>query len=98
LKEFKAFAVKFSLGGNLGLNIFASGYPKSEAMSCVNPTQLNGTDSTSTTGSSGLQYDAASDTYSYNWNTDKAWAGTCRQFVVKLANNSVYRANFTFTK
>jgi hypothetical protein len=26
--------VKFSLGGNYGLNVFAAGYPKAIAMSC----------------------------------------------------------------
>jgi hypothetical protein len=32
----------------------------------------------STAGNSGVQYDAASDTYTYVWKTDKGWAGTCR--------------------
>jgi hypothetical protein len=32
------------------------------------------------------------------WKTDKAWAGSCRALVVKLADNTAKTANFQFTK
>jgi hypothetical protein len=32
------------------------------------------------------------------WKTNKAWAGTCRQLVVKLADDTYYRAYFQFVK
>ena len=49
---------------------------------------------TTTAGSSGLSYDAASDTYTYLWKTSKAWAGTCRQFNVRLDDGTEHKANF----
>jgi hypothetical protein len=50
----------------------------------------------STAGSSGLQYDAASDTYTWVWKTDKSWAGTCRTLTVALNDNTEQTALFTF--
>ena len=38
------------------------------------------------------------DQYTYVWKTNKAWAGTCRQLVVKLDDGTYHRANFNFTK
>lgn len=49
-----------------------------------------------TAGSSGLTYDAATDTYAYVWKTEKSWAGSCRQLVVRLADRSEQVANFKF--
>jgi hypothetical protein len=46
-------------------------------------------------GNSTLQYDAASDTYTYVWKTDKAWTG-CRQLLVVLNDGVVHRVNFQF--
>jgi hypothetical protein len=49
------------------------------------------------TGStSGMQYDAGSNSYTYVWKTDKAWAGTCRDLILQLPSGSVRKAKFTF--
>jgi len=89
--------VKFSLGGNQGLDIFAPGYPKSQEIPCNNPNvEVAGTDPTSSPGGSGLTYEPGSDQYHYNWKTEKGWEGTCRQLVVKLKDGSFHRANFDF--
>jgi len=34
--------------------------------------------------------------YVYVWKTDKSWARTCRQLVVKLDDGTSHRANFSF--
>ena len=34
--------------------------------------------------------------YSYVWQTTAAWAGTCRQLIVKLVDGTYHRANFHF--
>ena len=49
---------------------------------------------TQTAGGSSLSYDAASDTYTYVWKTDKAWAGTCRVLALKLTDNTWHVAGF----
>ncbi|HVF01460.1 MAG TPA: PxKF domain-containing protein, partial [Rubrobacteraceae bacterium] len=51
-----------------------------------------------TASTSGLTYDKSADQYTYVWKTDKGWAGTSRQLVVKLKDGTEQKANFTFTK
>jgi hypothetical protein len=51
-----------------------------------------------TAGGSSLSYDPTLDQYNYVWKTDRAWAGSCRQLVVKLVDGTFHRANFKFTK
>lgn len=50
------------------------------------------------TGASSLSYDATTDQYKYVWKTNKAWAQSCRQLIVKLSDGSSHVANFRFTK
>jgi hypothetical protein len=92
----RAIPVKFSLGGNQGLNIFAAGYPKSQPISCSSGAATDEVEQTVTAGASTLQYDAATDTYTYVWKTEKGWAGTCRQLIVRFVDGSEYSANFRF--
>jgi hypothetical protein len=93
VKAGSAVPVKFSLGGDKGLNIFAAGYPKSEVIACDSAALVDGIEQTVSSGSSVLTYDAATDTYSYVWKTDKAWSG-CRQLVAKFVDAGTQRANF----
>jgi hypothetical protein len=97
VKAGQAIPVKFSLGGNQGLAIFAAGYPKVVVMGCTG-TLLDTIEETVTAGSSSLQYDAGAGQYIYVWKTDKAWAATCRQLVVKFVDGSTQVANFNFTR
>ena len=93
----QAIPVKFSLGGNQGMAIFASGYPKSAPMSCTGSTQ-DPVEETVTAGNSSLSYDTGTARYNYVWKTDKAWAGTCRQLQLKFIDGSMQIANFNFKK
>ena len=87
-----SISVKFDLGGDRGLQVLAAGSPTSQPISCVTmgATGLEAP----TTGS--LTYGAKTHLYTYDWRTDKAWVGTCRQLTVKLADGSERRANFQF--
>ncbi len=96
VKAGRAIPVKFSLGGDQGLDILADGYPKAQQISCDDDAVTDGVEETVTAGHSSLSYDAATDTYSYVWKTDKAWSNTCQQLVVKLSDGSIHRANFEF--
>jgi hypothetical protein len=98
VKAGSAIPVKFSLGGDMGMNILASGYPQSVSVPCAGGALQAAVEETVTAGSSSLSYDAASDQYVYVWKTEKNWAGTCRQLIVGLNDGSEHRANFTFTK
>jgi uncharacterized protein len=90
--------VKFGLDGNQGLNIFAAGYPRSEQIPCESSATVAGVEETVTAGGSSLSFDATTGRYHYVWKTDKAWAGTCRQLVVKFIEGTTQRANFKFGK
>jgi hypothetical protein len=96
MKAGAAVPVKFSLGGNKGLNIFATGYPRSASIPCSSTALTAAIEETATAGGSSLQYDATTDVYTYIWKTDKGWAGTCRQLVIQFADSSVQYANFKF--
>jgi hypothetical protein len=96
VKSGQAVPVKFGLGGNQGLDIFAAGYPASQSVDCTTLQSTGPTTPTSSNG--GLQYSAASGQYSYVWKTDSAWSNTCRQLVVKLKDGSQHVANFQFKK
>lgn len=96
VKAGSAIPIKFSLGGDQGLNIFAENYPKSEQIACDSTADTDGVEETVTPGASKLKYDPGNDTYTYVWKTKKAWSHTCRQLVVKLADGTTHRANFKF--
>jgi len=98
VKAGQAIPVKFSLGGNMGLNIFAAGYPASGTITCTTgPVDI--VEETLTAGGSSLSYDAGTGQYIYVWKSDKLWAASCRQLVVKLADGTSAKvANFNFTR
>lgn len=97
-KAGSAIPVKFSLGGNQGLNIFAPGSPSVALIPCGSTALVDDIEQTVTAGGSSLTYDATADQYVYVWKTDPAWAGTCRQLNVKLNDGTDHRANFNFVK
>lgn len=92
-----AIPLRFSLEGDKGLSILAAGYPSSRQVLCSSIDPLDDIEETVTAGDSSLQYDPASDTYTYVWKTDRAWAATCRQLTVKLDDGTFHLANFRFT-
>jgi hypothetical protein len=87
--------MRLCLGGDMGLAIFATGYPKSEAIPCDSSDPVDGIGET-VIGKNSLSYNASTDGYEYDWGTMSAWSGTCRQFVMKLNDGTVHRANFIF--
>ena len=92
----RAIPIKFSLGGDRGMAIFAGGSPSSQRVACDNGAPLSMVTETATPGASTLSYDAATGRYTYVWKTDVAWAGTCRQFVLTLADGTSHPASFRF--
>jgi len=95
-KAGSAIPVKFSLGGDHGLDVFEAGYPKSQLIECNSNAEVDGVEETVTAGASSLSYAAGSDTYNYVWKTEKAWTDSCRQLVVKFDDGTTARANFMF--
>ncbi|HEY5269824.1 MAG TPA: PxKF domain-containing protein, partial [Anaerolineales bacterium] len=93
-KAGSAIPVKFSLGGDKGLNIFAAGYPQSVQIACDTGAVLGDPEPTANPGGSSISYGGGK--YNYVWKTDKAWADTCRELIVKLIDGTVQNAFFKF--
>lgn len=90
--------IKFSLNGNKGLGIIASGFPVSQTIVCDTSAPVDPVQGTVTAGSSSLTYDPTTDQYIYVWKTNSTWQGTCRQFTLKLVDGTVHQALFEFVK
>jgi hypothetical protein len=93
-----AVPVRFSLGGDEGLDIFAVGYPRVQLIQCDTGASIQVVEETVTAGASGLTYDATTGRYAYIWKTERAWVPSCRQLQLRLNDGETYVANFTFAK
>ncbi|MCI0605973.1 M36 family metallopeptidase [bacterium] len=88
--------VVFSLSGNQGTDIFASGFPSSHQMDCDTQAPLDSPEPTLPAGN-GLSYDPTTDRYTYRWKTQGDWlSGSCRELTVKLNDGTTHRAFFRF--
>jgi hypothetical protein len=97
-KAGQAIPVKFSLHGDQGLSIFATGYPKSTKVTCPSASSAPDPIETYASSTSGLHYDAASDEYNYVWKTTSTLANTCQRLEVKLVDGTSHYAFFRFVK
>lgn len=94
VKAGQSIPMKFSLNGDQGLGIIASGYPVSQQITGVDWVPVNEIEGT--VSGSGLSYNAASDQYTYVWKTNAAWAGTWRRFTLRLVDGTERFALFKF--
>jgi predicted extracellular nuclease len=88
--------VKFSLGGDRGLNILFRN-PTSTAYTCETGAPIDVLE-TEAAGGSGLAYDPATDTYTYVWKTLKSWSSTCRELDLTFRDGTFRTADFSFRK
>jgi predicted outer membrane repeat protein len=96
-KAGSSIPVKFSLSGDQGLEILASGYPVSQEITCEDqPVVIGDITEAGSPGNSGLSYSIDEDQYLFNWKTDKAWSGTCRELVVRLTDGEEYTTYVKF--
>src|SRR5262249_57138183 len=96
VKAGAAIPIKFSLGGNSGLDIFAAGSPASQLVDCNTEAPLNSIEATDTAGGSSLSYDSTTGQYIYVWKTEAAWSGTCRNLYLQFNDGAVRFAEFKF--
>jgi 6-phosphogluconolactonase (cycloisomerase 2 family) len=82
--------IAFSLGGYHGLDVLADRSPSSVRVDCDDPSGRLG-DEAPAASADGLLFDEASGTYTLAWQTDRAWAWTCRAFTVTLRDGSVHQ-------
>ena len=94
-KAGQAIPVKFSLGGDHGLDVVTSAR---FAVVGTDTTPEGGLLDAVTAGASGLTYDANADVYTYVWKTSKAWALKTGTFVLELSDGTVHEFGVTFTR
>jgi hypothetical protein len=88
--------VKFALGGDKGLDIFAAGYPATAPVACESTAAFDDIESTVAVVDAPLRYLGAGQ-YEYAMKTPKTWAGTCRQFVIRTKDGGpAHKAVFKF--
>ena len=93
-KAGSSIPVKFSLGGNRGLGVLTTGYPKVDFYACDDVENIDDVETTST-ANNGLTYNALTDTYTYVWKTNKKWSG-CATLTFKFDDGSEHTALFQF--
>jgi hypothetical protein len=76
----------------------SAGSPASRQIGCEPTDPRDVLEETVTAGSSSLSYDATTERYTYVWKTNKGWANTCRELVVKLDDGTEHVADFKFVK
>jgi hypothetical protein len=94
VKAGQAVPVRFSLDGDQGLDIMASGSPSSHKIDCDSGTPIDDIETTVTANTGGLTYDPNTNQYNYVWKTDKTWAKSCRELTIRLKDGSVFPAIF----
>jgi len=87
-KAGSAIPVKFSLGGDKGLAIIKSGFPRATRISCDTSDPTDEIETTVTAGNSSLTYDALAGQYVYVWKTAKATVSYCYRFDLGLVDGS----------
>ena len=95
VKAGSAVSLKFSLGGDWGLNVIDLGAPTSGLLDCDLLDSSGEFEPVQSVGA-GLTYDPDSDQYTYVWKTEKAWAGTCRVLSLQLVDGTEHLAAFQF--
>ena len=84
--------LKFRLGADYGLAVLQAGYPQSVQVDCASYAPIGTPEPT--TSAAGLVW--SDDQYQYEWKTDRAWSGTCRQLIIELLDNTTHTAIIDF--
>ena len=93
----EAVPVRFSLGGYRGMDVLAPGYPQVAEVECgAGEEPTSGRPARSVWWQKGLRYKHRS--YIFMWRTDRDWTRGCRQFLIKLKDGSIHRAEFKFVR
>jgi hypothetical protein len=84
--------VRFSLNGFHGRHVLAAGYPQVAEIAC-------GSGAEPVAGERArVRRVHWGRGYAFAWKTRRSWAGSCRQLLVALADGTVHRADYRFTR
>jgi hypothetical protein len=99
----KLVPVRFRLDGDHGDDVLAEGFPRSaEVDDCGADADPDTAEPTRSPWwwqrwwDGPLHHRSGHTSYTYLWKTDRDWAGSCRQLIVKLSDGSLHRASLEF--
>jgi hypothetical protein len=90
-----AVPVKFSLGGDFGLDVLADGSPSSQKVDCKTLKVKGDETPTLSANKKDLKVNG-NDYYRYDWKTLKGWDGTCRELTFTFTTGESAVAYFKF--
>jgi hypothetical protein len=91
--------IRFELGGDQGLEVIEDGWPQVAQVECGSGAEpAHGEQARHPRWSRELVYRDRSARYIFRWRTERGWAGSCRQLMLKLADGTVKRADFEFVR
>ena len=91
--------IRFELGGNQGLDVIEDGWPQVAVVGCDFTAEPEaGEPARHPRWYRELSYDRRKKRYVFVWQTERRWAGSCRQFMLKLKDGTVRRADFKFVR
>jgi DNA-binding beta-propeller fold protein YncE len=88
--------IVFSLGAFHGYRVLADGSPTSVQVDCEDPGEPTGGETVESLFHRGLRFNRATGHYFLVWQTERAWAGTCRSLVLRLRDGGVARLTVSF--
>jgi hypothetical protein len=95
----KPVPIRFELGGNQGLDVIEEGWPKVAQVGCDFTAEPEaGEPARHPRWFRELVFRKSKKRYMMVWQTDRRWAGTCRQFMLQLDDGTVRRADFKFVR
>lgn len=104
VKAGKVEPVVFTVGGDHGLKILQPGFPSSRTVDCDSGQPVpDGGFEPARAAKAGLTFDKATGRYTWSWQTDRAWAGTCRSLYLGFTEDvpdvgdAMLVVNFSFT-
>lgn len=89
--------IRFELGGDHGLDVVEEGWPRVAQIECGSGDEpADGEPAGHPRWFRELAFRRRKERYVFMWRTERDWAGTCRQFMLKLDDGTVKRADFRF--
>ncbi|MGH2763762.1 MAG: DVUA0089 family protein [Thermoleophilaceae bacterium] len=99
LKAGRRVPIRFELGGDRGLEVVEEGWPRVAEVSCeLDEEPEDGQPARHPRWFRELAFRRRKQRYVMQWKTDRDWAGSCRQFMLKLNDGTVKRADFRFVR
>jgi len=91
--------IRFELGGKRGLDVIEDGWPQVAEVDCdFGDEPESGVPAKHPWWTRELVFEKRKKRYLFVWKTDHRWSGSCRQFMLKLKDGTVKRADFKFVR